>query len=280
MTNNVLRELNERPIAFYPVYRRLTGSTTAGLLLSQLMYWFSKQDTFYKTNEDIMLETGLTTDELKAAKKKIKSLLFITVVRKDIPAKTYYTIDWKAYEKALEASCEVPPTSSCKSHHTDGGNSTNCMVEFPLSINDKSFDRDYTETTTDIITPKAKSKNKTSFPTDDKELQEYAILKAVEKQINCPVSTYQEFKDHHKANGSKFVDWKSAFNTWTSNFFKFDSDNRAEILRLQGKETVVGTYDYERQMFFEQKSKKYLPVTKARLLELIADNKVLTMGRV
>ncbi|MGA1047204.1 MAG: hypothetical protein ACO3UU_04285 [Minisyncoccia bacterium] len=34
---NLLIQLNQRPIAVYPVYIKITGSVNAGLLLSQLL---------------------------------------------------------------------------------------------------------------------------------------------------------------------------------------------------------------------------------------------------
>jgi hypothetical protein len=33
----MLRAINQRPIAYYPVYRDVTGSTTAAILLSQVL---------------------------------------------------------------------------------------------------------------------------------------------------------------------------------------------------------------------------------------------------
>ncbi len=89
----ILKQLNQRPIAYYPIYRQLTGSTTGGILLSQLMYWFSKKDKIFKTNEEMINETFLTQDELKSAKRKIKNLAFITVSLEGLPAKTFYEID-------------------------------------------------------------------------------------------------------------------------------------------------------------------------------------------
>ncbi len=99
--SNLLKSLNEKPIGFYRVYKRLTGNTNAALLLSQLMYWFSHKDKFYKTDSDIMEETELTKKELETAKIKLKKLDFLEVTREGIPAKTYYTINWEKYEKSL-----------------------------------------------------------------------------------------------------------------------------------------------------------------------------------
>ena len=99
--SNLLKSLNEKPIGFYRVYKRLTNNTNAALLLSQLMYWFSHKDKFYKTDSDIMEETELTKKELETAKLSIKKLPFIEVTREGIPAKTYYLINWEKYEKTL-----------------------------------------------------------------------------------------------------------------------------------------------------------------------------------
>jgi hypothetical protein len=101
MNKEQLKLLNQRPIAYFPLYKDLTTSTTAGVLLSQLMYWFGKKDKFYKTDNDILEETHLTASELKAAKKKIKNLPFISITREGVPAKTYYEIKWDMYEISL-----------------------------------------------------------------------------------------------------------------------------------------------------------------------------------
>jgi len=84
------------PISYYPVYRKITGSTTAGVLLSQLMYWWSRidGDKFYKTDAEVMQETLLTADELRSAKNAIKGLSFIKITREGIPAKTFYEVDF------------------------------------------------------------------------------------------------------------------------------------------------------------------------------------------
>lgn len=98
---SILKALNNRPIAYYPIYRDITGSTVSGILLSQLMYWFSKKDVFYKTDIDILEETRLTVNELRGAKSKLKKLDFIKIDRRGVPAKTFYTIDWELYESSL-----------------------------------------------------------------------------------------------------------------------------------------------------------------------------------
>lgn len=70
-----------RPIAFYPGLRKITGSTTATLLLCQLIYWTGKQADpdgwIYKTSDDIEEETGLSYDEQVTARKQLVKNGFI-----------------------------------------------------------------------------------------------------------------------------------------------------------------------------------------------------------
>ncbi len=133
----LLQRLNQRPIAYYPLYRQLTGSTTGGVLLSQLMYWLSKKDKIHKTDEEIKSETLLTKKELENAKKLIKKLEFIIVTREGIPAKTFYEIDWDKWVTCLTQS-------GCKDS-TKGGN---CDTPKGETNNDISKETT-TETTTE-----------------------------------------------------------------------------------------------------------------------------------
>ena len=102
MGKQILQALNQRPVAYYPIYAEITGSVTAGILLSQLMYWFAKKDKIYKTNNEMQEEIHFTDKQFKNAKQKVNQLPFIHITKEGIPAKTYYEIDWDGYEKALE----------------------------------------------------------------------------------------------------------------------------------------------------------------------------------
>ncbi len=135
MNSNILRQLNQRPIAYYPLYKDLTNSTTAGVILSQLMYWFSKKDKFYKTDDDLLKETHLSKNELRTAKKTLKNLNFISITREGVPAKTYYRIDWKAYELSLVNSTKL-----------DDLNSRNSTSEINATITKTSSKKEREET--------------------------------------------------------------------------------------------------------------------------------------
>lgn len=134
---SILKELNQRPIAYYPLYAKLTGSTTAGILLSQLMYWFSKRDKVFKTDIEILEETMLTTNELRGAKLKLKNVNFIKITREGTPARTFYQINWQEYEKALlsfskekeKFTTKKTKNNTVKPPKLDCGNSRNLSSE-------------------------------------------------------------------------------------------------------------------------------------------------------
>ena len=113
----LLINLNLRPIAVYPVYIKLTGSVNAGLLLSQIMYWYGAVNgrTFYKSDAEIMEETMLSINELRHAKARLKQMSFIKITLHGVPAKTHYTIDDKLLISAINECSLVESTKLNKS---------------------------------------------------------------------------------------------------------------------------------------------------------------------
>src|SRR5688500_18357123 len=65
-----------RPIAYYPSMRKITGSTNATVMLCQFIYWRGKEADpsgwLFKTCEEIEVETGLTYEEQRTARKQLK----------------------------------------------------------------------------------------------------------------------------------------------------------------------------------------------------------------
>jgi hypothetical protein len=109
---DILINLNQRPIAVYPIYIKLTGSVNAGLLLSQIMYWYSamKGRKFYKSDFEIMEETMLSLNELRGAKSRLKELPFIMITLHGIPAKTHYDINVTLLISAINENTLVKST--------------------------------------------------------------------------------------------------------------------------------------------------------------------------
>jgi len=109
---NVLKALNQKPIGYYPIYHKITNSIHGGILLSQLMYWFSKKDKFHKKNEDLMAELGFSERELRTAKTALKKATFIVTTREGNPSKNFYSIDWESYFVFIKNSVDSVTTSN------------------------------------------------------------------------------------------------------------------------------------------------------------------------
>ena len=212
---NLLRQLNQKPIAYYPIYRQLTGSTTSGILLSQLMYWFSKQDKFYKTDSELMEETFLTVKELKNAKSKIKELDFIDVTREGVPAKTFYRIDWEMYQTCLDFLGEL-----------DSPKGTNCIDQKGQTVQserDKHYI--YTENThkNTIENTYIKEKDKKEFSfTLTKKTQLENTSQEYQDKLKNYISTsgkamsYEDFYNSCLMNGYQYKNFKLAYDKWNN----------------------------------------------------------------
>lgn len=117
----ILNALSERPVAYHAIYARLTGSANAGLFLSQAMYWSSAQSTerrggwFYKTHSEWTAETGLSSNEIRTARTKLKRLSLLEEKRKGVPATIYYRID---QDRLVELLLQI-----AEKHKLDCGNS-------------------------------------------------------------------------------------------------------------------------------------------------------------
>jgi DNA-binding transcriptional regulator GbsR (MarR family) len=142
---DLLIQLNQRPIAIYPIYIRITGSVNAGLLLSQLMYWYGAVNgrIFYKSDSEIMEETCLSESELRTAKNKLKSMSFIDIKAKGVPARTHYFIN------PQELISEIRNFSSAKSTKLKTRNQQNYNSEFNETITENTTENT-TKTKSDI----------------------------------------------------------------------------------------------------------------------------------
>lgn len=93
----------DRPIAFNPAFKKITGSTVAALMLSQAYYWSKRTDNedgwFYKTVAEWEDETGLTRSEQETARKHLKGILEVDL--RGVPATLYYRIDRQKIKELL-----------------------------------------------------------------------------------------------------------------------------------------------------------------------------------
>lgn len=96
-----------RPIAYYPGLAKPLGGVKAVVLFCQIFYWQDKATSalgVYKNIDELIDETGLTYDEVRAARRSLKACGVLVETEKRLEHKTYYRIDEEALERVVQAS--------------------------------------------------------------------------------------------------------------------------------------------------------------------------------
>ena len=148
-----------RPVAYYPRLSHITGGVKETLFLCQLLYWNGKQANknswIYKTQKEMLEETGLSRYEQETARRNLREKGFIKEARKGVPAKMHYKIDLDAINKAClkketrddtNKNADLPQTRLRKNHKLDCGKTTNKNDEMQQTITENT-----TEITTEIV---------------------------------------------------------------------------------------------------------------------------------
>lgn len=113
---DAIQSLLTRPVAFHRVFSEITGSATAGLMLSQGYYWEKalermeekdgkdRKGWFHKTQEEWQTEIGLSRCEQETARRVLRKFDFWQEDRRGVPAKLYFRVD---LEKLVDAVFQV-----------------------------------------------------------------------------------------------------------------------------------------------------------------------------
>lgn len=160
--NRDLLFLLDRPIAFHRCFVTLAGSVTAGLMLSQALYW-SRRTTdesgwFYKTQAEWEEETGLVRREQETARKALLDLVSPSgervweEQRRGVPARLYYRVNLDAISDLLS----LQNVGKCQSRMSESDN-LECR-KVPILHGGKCQSL-YTETTTENTTENTTGEN-------------------------------------------------------------------------------------------------------------------------
>jgi len=231
-TIQVIEEFSRRIIALNPIYIDISGSATAGILLSQILYWDgvkkkSGDSEFFKTYAEFREETRLTLHELRTAKKKLTDIGLISIVRKGIPAKSYYEVDHAvlcslitSYAESVQLVTRNPYNRSC-------------------GIRTTNIDKTTTEITTDINIYNGRDarekKRRPKISLDElsvEHIREWLADKRITgSYMNCDEHlVLEKFKNYCLSKGKKYEDYVAAYR----NAFEWDS-NKSTGNSKQGK---------------------------------------------
>lgn len=105
--------LGSRVVAYNVGLAKLLNSSTAALLLSQFLYYDNKDEhtpgsPFSVTQEEIEDHTALSSKVQRTARKLLKEKRILTVVRKGVPARNHYTINYENMAALASGQYQMP----------------------------------------------------------------------------------------------------------------------------------------------------------------------------
>lgn len=115
--------LTDRPIAYHAILARAFHSVTAGVFLSQLLYWSPRcrdqESWVWKTQKDWYEETALTRREQETARRILRKAGVLEEKRTGIPARLYFRVNterlslllsqYQPHQESPEPEDEGPP---------------------------------------------------------------------------------------------------------------------------------------------------------------------------
>ncbi|WP_010323649.1 DnaT-like ssDNA-binding domain-containing protein [Marinobacterium stanieri] len=121
MSRAAYAELLRRPVAYHPVFRKVTGSTVAAVMVSQMYYWSSegrisaeRDGWFHKTISEWEAEIGLSRSEQERARRDLVKAGVLEEARKGSPARMWFRLRVEALLALVAQYAE-----SCKLESTD-----------------------------------------------------------------------------------------------------------------------------------------------------------------
>ncbi|GMQ50348.1 hypothetical protein LST1_06360 [Neisseria elongata] len=93
-----------RPIAYYPKLAKPLGGVNAAILFGHFFYWHDKTENplgVYRTAEEIEDETGLSVQEQRTARSKLRERGVLIETEKRIEHRIYYKLDLNAFDDLM-----------------------------------------------------------------------------------------------------------------------------------------------------------------------------------
>lgn len=252
--------LLDRPIAFHRCLAELTGSITAGLMLSQGIYWHSRTPDgsgwFWKTQEDWHSETAMGRKEQESARRRLRELSFDgrPIWREElrgVPAKMFYFVDVEALLGLLQYA-QNGHSSMPKRGILESPKGTNKQAPFGHTFITEITSETTTETTffSDKRAPRVSGKKRgvvfDSF--DFKTLAELFDQGTHEWLVaNCPTVSVEAastaFLDYHRTRGTSFRSARAILSAWRGWMVK--AEERAGVGAGKGSNNILSEAELE-----------------------------------
>lgn len=158
----------EKPKPIPPKLVRIYGYPLSAMI-SQILFWKGMEKRtdgyIYKTEKDFLNELGLSSAQQKLAIKKSKEFGFFDVVRKGIPAKRHYRLNYNRLVEVTLSEAErkkivltkgyYKPDQNSR-HHTGSNNPTITYNTNGVTVSETTARYHKAESTADILAKKYK----------------------------------------------------------------------------------------------------------------------------
>jgi len=239
--------LQSKPVAYYPDFAAISGSTNAGVLLSQLFYWKDKESDpdgwIYKTQKDWQTEIYLTRNEQETARKKLRENGILQERLKGNPAKLYYKIDFDVIIERLkvlyESRQQDAGTQHAETSHTKVAGIAHTSMQ---GISKPSLQKLHSETTTDngigwSLADKGLKPTKTPKEPKAKKARDFSAIEPVLKILK------EQDKHAEKAiskNTKRLIE--NAMEEYGVGFVQCAVRGRMHQARIDGKPLYLNTF--------------------------------------
>lgn len=97
-------KLHGKPIAYFPQLAKPLGGSNASILFSHFFYWSDKGESelgIYRTAQEIEEETGLSVQEQRTARAKLRERGILIETEKRIEHRIYYRLDLDVFDELM-----------------------------------------------------------------------------------------------------------------------------------------------------------------------------------
>lgn len=176
----LLKILMDKPVSYHADFAKVLGSVTAGLFLSQAIYWtgkgFMEDGWFYKSREEWKNELGMSRKEQETARKKLRNEGVLEEHLRSLPARIYYRVNFDRLIEIMRIYYDAPETTGksswTKSDQLDGTTMTSRKARKSLPYNTENT----TEITTSVVVATPTSENISSNETASSSVDDSAAF--------------------------------------------------------------------------------------------------------
>jgi hypothetical protein len=215
-----------RPIAYLPELAKFLGGVKVGVLFCQLFYWSERADEsgwFWKSQQGLADETGLTIDELRAARKELAEKGVVQCRYARIEHRLYFKIDRQRLDALwLRRNGHVGKFDMASREILDGDKvevDLGSDRETTAQITNLEGERDNVSRKPTFTSKGGHQKPRSAWP-ENLELTPEMASYAEARGVNAR-NEFRKWRDYCAKKGERNSDWDAAWRIWIERALEF-----------------------------------------------------------